>query len=159
MRAGKYFDHILGEQNSIVDMEAQKLVKEYILNHKENQNDKDILDRMRIGLTIEMWEYLNSKKNTDYIVTGQFLNRLLGIYKITKTKFSDFIDIERTNLHAIIKGDRRFNSSLAKKVEQIFNIPAELWLHIETKNDLRKFEKKNSKIKLNYSLDKLMHVR
>jgi plasmid maintenance system antidote protein VapI len=148
MNPGKYFDHILGEQNPTV--------KDYILNHEENKSEKNVMDRIKIGLKIEMWEYLNSSKKSDFIPTGHFLNRLLGIYRITKTKFSEFIDIERTNLQAVIKGKRRFNSSLAKKVEQIFEIPADLWLHIETKNDLIKYEESNKNQELHYSLKELM---
>jgi len=158
MKVGRYFDQILGEQNMPLDQEAQEAVKKYILNHGENKSEKDVMDRMKIGLKIEMWEYLNLEEKSDFIPTGEFLNRLLRIYRITKTRFSEFIDMERTNLQAVIKGNRRFNSVLAKKVEQIFEIPAELWLHIETKNDLTKFEESNRSIKLNYSLDKLIKV-
>lgn len=159
MKIGKYFDHVLGEQNMPIDIEAQEAVQAYILNHEENKSERNVMDRMKVGLQIEMREYLNSETKSGFIPAGEFLNILLGIYKITKTRFSEFIDMERTNLQAIIKGNRRFNSLLAKKVEQIFEIPAELWLHIETKNDLSKFDESHKNVKLNYSLTKLMRVR
>lgn len=159
MRAGRYFDQILGEQNMQMDIEAQEAVKNYILNHEENQSEKNIIDRMKIGLQIEMWEYLNAEQNSLIITSGEFLNRLLGIYKISKTRFSEYIQLERTNLHAIIKGDRKFNSLLANKIEQIFNIPTELWLHIETKNELAKFRSDQVRARKRYTLEKLLHVR
>ena len=153
-----YFDHILGEQNPKIDIEAQNAVKKYIQKHSENQSESSKMNNMKIGLQIEMWEYLNQNEKKSYIPTGEFLNRLLGIFKISKTRFSEYIELERTNLQAIIKGKRKFNSLLAKKVEQIFKIPAMLWLQIETKNDLIKFES-SEYVKSKYSLKKLMHER
>jgi len=158
MKTGKYFDHILGDQISLKDIEAEKALEDYIQNHKENQSEKNIMDRLKIGLQIEMWEYLNAESSST-IPTGEFLNRLLRIYNITKTKFANFIQLERTNLQAVIKGNRKFNSLLAKKIEKIFDIPAELWLHIETKNDLANFDEKKLKTKIGFNLEKLMHTR
>lgn len=159
MRAGKYFDQILGVQKPLVDNLAEIAVKNYILNHDENKSEIKIMDRMKSALHFEMWEYLNSHTNSSIQPTGEFLNKLLEIYQITKTKFAEYVEIERTNLQAIIKGNRKFNSLLAKKIEKIFEIPAELWLHIETKNDLAKFDDKKINSKRKYSLKKLIHAR
>ncbi len=151
-----YFDHILGEQDPKLDLEAQEAVKNYILNHSENQSEDVKMETMKFGLQIEMVEYLNRKEKGKFIPTGEFLNRLLGIYKISKKRFAEYIELERTNLQAILKGDRKFNSLLANKVEQIFQIPTMLWLQIETKNDLSKFYK-SKKYKSKYSLKKLRY--
>lgn len=153
-----YFDHILGEQNPTTDLEAQEAVKNYILNHSENLSEKDRMDNLKFSIQIEMWLYLNGDNKKLFIPTGEFLEKLLSAYKISKTRFAEYIELERTNLHAIIKGKRKFNSTLAKKIEQIFKIPAILWLQIETKNELVTFDQ-SKKLKTKYSLKKLMHDR
>ncbi len=150
-----YFDHILGEQNPTLDLEAQEAIAHYIRNHIENRTESQSTETIKFGLQIEMIDYLNSSDNKNYIPTGEFLDRLLKRLKISKTRFAEYIDLERSNLQAILRGNRKFNNLLAKKIEQIFKIPAILWLQIETKNDLRKFEESKEIIK-KYSLKKLM---
>lgn len=72
---------------------------------------------MKFGLQIEMLQYLNQKNNNKIIPTGEFLNRLLGIFKISKKRFAEYIELERTNLQAIIKTNKKSR----KQNEGIYN--------------------------------------
>ena len=93
------------------------------------------------------------------ITTGDFLTELLTIYKLKKIRFAEFIEYENTNLHAVLKGRRKLNNILASKIGSIFSIAPELWLFIEAKNELAKYNKENRTLENKYTLENLKYVR
>lgn len=53
-------------------------------------------------------------------------------------------DSLETNIVKLLKGRRKINIEIAKKLELIFNINARAWLYIQTKNDIKKFNQTNT---------------
>ena len=105
-----------------------------------------------------MKRYL-SEPITQLKPVGEFLNELLEIYKVKKTKFAKLIDYENTNLHAVLKGRRRLNNKLATKIGSIFSIDPQLWMYIDAKNELAKYQGENVFNKSKYTLAKLKYAR
>ena len=150
----KYFDHIIGEQSNKSTPADIKMLKRVIKAHSE----EDKMNFQRIGLHLSMKRYL-SEPTKQIIPVGEFLNELLDIYKVKKTKFAELIDYENTNLHAILRGRRRLNNKLATKIGSIFSIDPQLWMFIDAKNELAKFHKENKFQKSKYTLEKLKYAR
>ena len=73
------------------------------------------------------------------VSSGDFLSKLFNVYHIKKSKFAKHIGYENANLHALLKGRRKFNSKLAMIMGQTFNIDPEIWLFIDAKNELKAF--------------------
>lgn len=152
----KYFDQVLGNQIDETSLEDKKITKHILDAFIKEQPKEDIEENQRIGIILEMTSYLEDNSN-NIIGTGEFLNKLLKVYNINKSKFAEYIGYENANLHALLKGRRKFNSKLATIIGRIFNIKPEFWLFIEAKNDLKKY-KPNSKFKTNdISLAQLSH--
>jgi len=86
-------------------------------------------------------------------------NELSRLIKVKKIKFAELIDYENTNLHAVLKGRRRLNNKLATKIGSIFSIDPQLWMFIDTKNELTKYQMEHKTSKKKYSLDKLKYAR
>jgi plasmid maintenance system antidote protein VapI len=152
----KYFDHKLGSQNDKTSKKDVQLTKRILDAYIKEQSIQEIRENQRIGIILEMKSYLqNDTKST--IQAGEFLNKLFKIYNIKKSKFAELIGYENANLHALLKGRRKFNSKLASIIGEVFKIKAETWLYIEAKNELKSFSLKN-KIKLKkINLDEISH--
>ena len=154
----KYFDHIIGEQNSISSPEEIKMLKRIIKAHSEEYSDDEKMNFQRIGLHLRMKSYLEEPIKQIKPV-GEFLNELLEIYKVKKIKFAELIDFENTNLHAVLRGRRRLNNKLATKIGSIFSIDPQLWMYIDAKNELAKYQKENRISKTKYNLARLKYAR
>lgn len=157
-KKNKYFDHIIGKQESNANPEEIKILKRIINAHSEDYTDDERMNFQRIGLHLRMKKYLASPIKHIKPV-GEFLNELLDIYKVKKTKFAELIDYENTNLHAVLKGRRRLNNKLATKIGSIFSIEPQLWMFIDAKNELAKFQKEHKFSKKKYTIDKLKYAR
>lgn len=154
----KYFDHIIGEQNHKSSLEDIKMLKRIIKAHSEDYTEDEKMNFQRIGLHLTMKRYL-AEPIKQIKPVGEFLNELLEIYKVKKTKFAELIDYENTNLHAVLKGRRRLNNKLATKIGSIFSIDPQLWMYIDAKNELAKYQKQNVISKSKYTLAKLKYAR
>jgi len=134
----KYFDHILGKQKDDTTSEEKKLTKNILDAYIKEMPKEQLVENQRIGIKLQMKNYLQSDSK-ETVLAGEFLNRLLAIYDIKKTKFAEFLEIENANLHALLRGRRKFNSKTATIVGEMFKINPELWMYIEAKNELKKF--------------------
>jgi len=143
----KYFDHILGNQKDETTSDDKKITKRILDAYIKEQPTKVIRENQRIGIKLQMKTYL-ADQSKSIIPTGEFLNQLFEIYNIKKSKFAEYIGYENANLHAILKGRRKFNSKFASIIGKVFNIEPELWLFVEAKNELKAFISTND-LKLN----------
>jgi len=154
----KHFDHIIGKQDHKTSPEELKMIKRIIKAHSEDYSEDEKMNFQRIRLHLRMKRYL-SEPIKQIKPVGEFLNELLEIYKVKKTKFAELIDYENTNLHAVLKGRRRLNNKLATKIGSIFSIDPQLWMYIDAKNELAKYQKENKFQKSKYTLAKLKYAR
>lgn len=154
----KYFDQILGSQKDETTNQDKKLTKNILDAYIKELPKEEIQENQRIGIKLQMQSYLKETKN-ETIEAGEFLNKLLSIYNIKKSKFAEYIGIENGNLHALLKGRRKFNSKIASLVGESFKINPEIWLFIEAKNELKKFNTTNKRKKKKLSLVEMSHDR
>lgn len=154
----KYFDQILGSQKDETTNQDKQLTKNILDAYVKEVPKEEIRENQRIGVKLQMQSYLQETKNKT-IEAGEFLNELLSIYNIKKSKFAEYIGIENGNLHALLKGRRKFNSKIASIVGESFKINPELWLFIEAKNELNKFNINNKRNKKKLSLVEMSHDR
>lgn len=63
-----------------------------------------------------------------------FLKSILAELKMPLKSFALAIDTTDANLRKYLNGDRSFSLELAMRFAAFFQIPAELWLNIQTKN-------------------------
>lgn len=153
----KTFDHILGNQ---IDDTSHKdhLLTQNILDGIIKSTNKSQLQKNRhIAVRLSMEDYL-SANSPKIIRTGEFLNQLLEIYNINKSRFAEHISYGKTNLYALIAGRRKFNSKLAAKIGSVFSIDPELWLYIEAKNEMKSYVPKKEDLLRTVNLQELSHT-
>jgi len=154
----KYFDHILGKQKDSTKNEYKSLTKNILDALIKDLPKEELAENQRIGVKLEMKTYLKSESK-ETVLAGEFLNKLIEIYNIKKTKFAEFLEIENANLHALLRGRRKFNSKIATAVGDIFKIDPELWMYIEVKNELKKFNITTKRKLKKVSIFELSHDR
>lgn len=147
---------LIGIQSNKIDKQESQMIRRIIDAHSKSQTKEEIIENQMIGLKFSLNNYLNDSIDTNIIEAGKFLNDILSIYNIKKNKFAKYIGLSEPNLHALIKGRRKINNEIARKLELIFDIDAQAWLYIETKNDIKKFNKKNKISDDDYSIQELV---
>lgn len=127
----------LGE--SLVNMNSKdfKFLNEIIKKNYESQEEETQVENGLLSVRFQMESYLNSDLTIENMKpAGFFVENLLKTIRISKKKFSEYIDYEYSNFIAVLKGRRKINSELAIKLGQIFKTDPTVWLHIESKNEL-----------------------
>jgi len=122
---------------------------------KEHAKKQTSLDRIRynlISLRFQMENYVSNDEPAEIVEVGDFLKRHLKAIKVKNKEFATYIDLEESNLSSIIRGRRKINIDLAFKLGQVFKLDPNLWLLIQSKNELLAIDKK---IKLEYQKYKL----
>lgn len=147
---------LVGHQSNKVDKSEAEIIKRIIEAHSKSQSREEVINNKMIGLKFSLNNYLTESMNTKIVEAGEFLNQILKIYNIKKNRFARYIDLSEPNLHALIKGRRKINNEIAKKLELIFEIDAQAWLYLETKNAIKKFNLSNSISSKDYSIEELI---
>jgi len=147
---------LIGIQSNKINKSEVEIIKKIIDAHSESQKTEERIENQMIGIKFTINKYLNESLTTDVIEAGEFLNDILNVYKIKKNRFAKYIGLSGPNLHALLKGRRKINNDIAKKLELIFNIDAQAWLYIETKNDIKKFNSNNKLTNKHYSIEELV---
>lgn len=152
------FDHILGQRTDRFTQQDKKDTKDRLDTYIKDLPTEEILENQRVGIRLEMESYIRDQDN-ELTPAGNFLLRLLSLYKIKKSSFADYVGIENANLHALLRGRRKFNSKIASLVGESFNIKPEIWLYIEAKNELKLFQQSRDKHSEGIDALKLSHNR
>lgn len=147
---------LIGIQSNTIDKTEAEIIKRIIDAHAKSQSQEEIIENQMIGIKFSINRYLNDSLDTEIIETGQFLNDILSVYKIKKNRFAKYIGLSEPNLHALLKGRRKINNEIAKKLELIFNIDAQAWLYMETKNEIKKFNALSKISDNDYSINGLV---
>lgn len=147
---------LIGIQSNRIDRSETEIIKRIIEAHSKSQSNDEIIDNKMIGVKLSLSNYLTEPIEAKVYEAGEFLNDILRIYNIRKNRFAKYIGLSEPNLHALLKGRRKINNEIARKLELIFDIDAQAWLYIETKNDIKKFNKTNSISKNDYTIEALV---
>ena len=107
-------------------------------------------------LRLKMQDYLKSNQSK-IITVGYFLKQALKRLKIKQNRFASYIDLKAPNLSKILKDQRKINMEQALIFESIFDIEAEVWLRIQSKQELAELEKMKIDTFDKYSLEELVY--
>lgn len=147
---------LIGIQSNKIDKSEAEIIKRIIDAHSKSQSREEVIENKMIGLRFSLNKYLNEALDSKSVEAGAFLNDILKIYNIKKNRFAEYIGLSEPNLHALLKGRRKINNEIAKKLELIFGIDAQAWLFIETKNAIKKFNSSSKISDGDYSINELV---
>ena len=149
---------INGTGKGIVNTNSKdfKALRTAIKEHAKNQTTLDRIRYELISLKFQMEDYISNDEPSTKIEVGEFLRKHLKAIKIKNKDFAKYIELEESNLSAVIRGRRKINLDLAFKLGQIFNLDPNLWLLIQSKNELLGVDNKKKLDYQKYRLDDLL---
>lgn len=149
---------IIGLGRGYVDTESAdfKALQTAILEHSQKQSPKDKLRNELLRLRFKMEEYNSKTLPQNPVEAGEFIKEFLKLLDIQSKVFAQYIGYQESNLSALYKGRRKINHDLALKLGKIFNTTPDLWLSIQTKNELWKIQQADKEQYEKYSLKDLV---
>ena len=152
----KYED--MGVQTQPMDTSTQEFRDFQLLIRAKNHNaslEEKIIIKM-LGLKFKMEDYLNSE-NSNQIPVGHFVKQALTKLNIKHKNFAKYIGLKGPNLSKLLKGERKINMEQALIFENLFDIEAELWIAVQSKNQLAQLERLNRKNFKKYQIKDLVY--
>jgi len=149
---------INGTGTGIVNVNSEdfKALQQAIIEHNKKYAPEERMKYDMIALHIQMKEYLSKDYDRAYRGVGEFLKGYIEAIGIKNKVFAQYIEIEESNLSAILRDKRKINLNLALKLEQIFGVDADIWLRVQSKNELQKLKEKNRNTYQKYQLTDLL---
>ena len=94
-----------------------------------------------LSLKYQMEEYLEKDVSTKEKTTIHFfVKEFLETMNVPFSKFARFLGQKDVNLKKYTTGERKFNADLAVKFSYFFHTSPELWLNIQSKNEILEFK-------------------
>ena len=103
-----------------------------------------------------MENYASEELIAEIIWPGYYLKQLLHLIGITNKEFADFIGLQEPNLSSILNGRRKINTELAYKLGKTFDLDPNLWLVIQSKNELIEINRLESQKFKDFRLSNLL---
>lgn len=135
--------------------EEFKKLQQLIIVKSKKQSKKKILENKLLSLRFQMESYLR-KQSPEIVEVGWFLKEFLKELGIKNKVFAEYIEFQESNISALFKGNRKINTDLALKLGKIFRVDSTLWIHIQSKNELLRMEKKNKNKYQKYNINDLL---
>lgn len=148
----------LGEARIEGNSEDFIMLRQKIIAHAYTQTQKQILENKVLTLKLQMFSYLNESTTGEIKEAGEFLKDLLEALNIKNNRFAEYIELHPSNLSSLLKGRRKINTQIAIKLEEIFHIGSELWMKIQTKNELMQAREPLKQEKGKYNLGDLVEI-
>lgn len=135
---------------------------EYLLKQHYAQTPPiEKLEHELFAIKLDMKDYLNTEEITEIRPVGTFIQEAITackkLLKISKKALAEHWETTSANLSKYLKGERSLNVELALKIASTLNLPAQLLLDIEIKNEL--LEQGNKKdYEKEFSLEELIRA-
>ncbi|MBC9915163.1 helix-turn-helix transcriptional regulator [Chitinophaga varians] len=130
--------------------------------HNTNRSTARLIRNEMLTIRYQMESYVLDQTITANEMRSirDFANDFLRILKLKKGEFAYYIEIDLANLNKYYKEDRKFNPELALKFGHFFHTPADLWLRVQFKNEMIKFEQetKLEKKYKKYDYEKVLQI-
>ncbi len=132
-----------------------KFLQKKIIEESKKQSKKQILVNHLLSLRLQMETYLRDDSE-EIKEVGTFLKDFVKVLEIKNKIFAEYIGYKESNLSALYNGTRKINIDLALKLGKIFKVDPSLWIHIQSKNELKRMREENEQEYHKYSIEDLL---
>ena len=147
----------LGKGIVNVNSEEYKFLKQAIIDLDDNLPSSERIKYNLIAIQFQMKKYVSLENPIIIKEAGEFLKLHLKTIGIKNKEFAKFIDLEESNLSAIMKGKRKINIDVAMRLGELFNMNPNLWLLIQSQNEILKMNQDKKVVYgKKYRLDELL---
>ncbi|OYQ43371.1 helix-turn-helix transcriptional regulator [Flavobacterium aurantiibacter] len=133
--------------DEIYNAKKKSDLKKFIDLESAKQSEEEILTNKLLAIQYKLEDYIQNEQETDTVLQIlDFVKMYLKVLKITKKKLADHFEIQDSNLHKYLTGERKLNPEIALKLSAFSNTKPEHWYSIQVKNELLEMKRANGKI-------------
>lgn len=141
--------------------EHSKNVQAFIKEYYVQTNPVEQLEDRLFAIKLEMQDYLQDETIAELKTVGVFIQEAITVFKellnISKKALAEHWETTTANLSKYLNKDRSLNAELALKIASTLDIPAQLLLDIQIKNQLLELSNKKDYEK-EFSLEELIRA-
>jgi addiction module HigA family antidote len=153
---------INGTGTGIVNTNSEDFIalRKAIEAHAAQQTKEEKIAIELLSLKFRMQSYVRGDEDHPDVAAsktaGEYLKEHLKAIGVKNKDFAKYVGLEDSNLSAIINGRRKINVDLALKLGQIFEADSNLWLMVQSKNELIQLVQEDAVSYGRYGLDDLL---
>lgn len=135
-------------------------LKSHILSESQKQPKERILRNELLSIKYKMEDYVKNENVKEELRILDFVKLFLKTLKLSQKDLASALEMQDSNLHKYLKGDRKLNPELAIKLSSFFHTEPEIWYYIQTSNELRKLKqaKRKSREYRKYDFEKYVNL-
>lgn len=121
-------------------------IKDFIKGHSKKQSRERVLRNELLAIQYKIEDYIENESNAENAVRIlDFIKMYLKTLNITKKEFARFLEMQDSNLHKYLTGERKLNAEIALKLGSFTHTKPEYWYRIQVKNELMELNKEKRK--------------
>jgi len=139
----------------------RSLVKDFINKKSAGQSKERLLRNELLSIQYKIEDYISDETaNEENLKLLDFVKMYLRTFDITKKDFARYLDMQDSNLHKYLIGERKLNAKVALKISYFTHTKPEYWYGIQIKNEITELrkEEKNNKEYEKYDYSKMLEV-
>ncbi|OBW39907.1 hypothetical protein AB670_03753 [Chryseobacterium sp. MOF25P] len=139
----------------------RSLVKDFINKKSAGQSKERLLRNELLSIQYKIEDYISDETaNEENLKLLDFVKMYLRTFDITKKDFARYLDMQDSNLHKYLIGERKLNAKVALKISYFTRTKPEYWYGIQIKNEITELrkEEKNNKEYEKYDYSKMLEV-
>jgi addiction module HigA family antidote len=142
----------------IMNEQKQNDLKKFILSSSEKQSRERKIKNELLSIRFQMEDYIENEKSDQPKMIQDFVKLYLKALHITQKRLAELFEMESSNLHKYLVGDRKLNPDMILKLSSFSHTSPELWLRFQVKNELIEInrEKERSKEYRKYDYENLL---
>lgn len=127
--------------NGLWDDPKRKAIGEFIHTQSKLQSQERKLKNELLSIQFKMEDYINSDKATRKMQVLDFVKMYLKVLNITQKRLAVLFEMQDSNLHKYLVGERKLNASMLLKLSAFSHLSPKYWLLIEVRNELMEITK------------------
>jgi addiction module HigA family antidote len=133
--------------NDIWNAKKKEDLKKFISTQSQKQSKERLLHNRLLSIQYKLEDYINENAvDKQELRILDFVKMYLKALNITKNSLAQHFEMEPSNLHKYLTGERRMNAELAMKLSSFSHTKPEYWFSIQIKNELIKLRQEKSNL-------------
>lgn len=133
--------------NDIWNAKKKEDLKKFISTQSQKQSKERLLHNRLLSIQYKLEDYINENAvDKQELRILDFVKMYLKALNITKNSLAQHFEMEPSNLHKYLTGERRMNAGLAMKLSSFSHTKPEYWFSIQIKNELIKLRQEKSNL-------------
>jgi addiction module HigA family antidote len=133
--------------NDIWNTKKKEDLKKFISTQSQKQSKERLLHNRLLSIQYKLEDYINENAvDKQELRILDFVKMYLKALNITKNSLAQYFEMEPSNLHKYLTGERRMNAELAMKLSSFSHTKPEYWFSIQIKNELNKLRQEKNNL-------------